>query len=319
MATVTVIGARRARQGTGEFIARWFADAGAHVVAVVGRSPDTAAEAATALRDRYGIECRSYSDPRAALDQEQPDIVAIATPYEHHRELLDLVAETGADCLCEKPLWWGDAPDRRAETERLVGEFAMRGAYLGLVTQWPQTLPAFYQLHPDARDEPFSRFEMRMCPMFPGPSMILDAVPHVVSMLQAIGGAGRAGNPVAQFADPKQRCLVLGFAWRHAGGTAKVQCSFTVLEKPPRPAAYAVNGRRVDREIELPEYRMFMKSRAERIAIEDPLKLLIREFLANAGYPDPAGARTGTPVAIDREALVEGIATLELLTRAAGA
>ena len=56
-----VVGARRVRQGTGEYVARELARRGVDVVAIVGTRPDSVAEAATNLRERHGIEARGYT------------------------------------------------------------------------------------------------------------------------------------------------------------------------------------------------------------------------------------------------------------------
>lgn len=327
MARVLVIGAMRRRQGTGEFVARSFADAGAEVAAVVGRTPASAAEAAGYLEDRYGVRARPYADAKAAVDAERPDVVAVCSPYEHHLGHLEIAAAAGADCLSEKPLVFDDRDDHRTDAERIVAAFAAAGRHLSLMTQWPRTLASFFELYPEERDRPLESLEMWLCPMFPGPRMIPDAVPHAVSLLQARTKGGRAADATAAFADESRRHLDLAFDWRAEEGWVRVRCSFTVKEEAPRPAAYALNGRRVDREIENPGYRMFLRAGDRRVEIPDPLDRQVRRFLDAAGYPDPAGPRLGKLadtaaddlLAAGRRDLVEGVAALDLLTRAARA
>lgn len=327
MARVLVIGAMRRRQGTGEFVARSFADAGADVAAVVGRTEASAAEAATHLQERYGIRARPFADVSAAVAAVRPDVVAVCSPYERHLEHLEIVAAAGADCLCEKPLLFDERDDHRADAERIVGAFAAAGRHLSLMTQWPRTLPGFFELWPGERDRPLESLEMWLCPMFPGPRMVPDAVPHAVSLLQARTRRGRAAAAQAVFADESRRQLELSFEWRAEEGTVRVRCRYEVMEEGPRPAAYALNGRRVDREIENPDYRMFLRAGDRRVAIPDPLDRQVRRFLDAAGYPDPAGPRVGRLpagaaddlVSAGRGDLVEGVAALDLLTRAARA
>ena len=86
---VHVIGARRKRQGIGGYVAREFAKAGAEVVAVVGSTAETAREAAAGLVG-HGIVAAPWQDLAAALEAEDPDIVAICSPFRLHRKHLEL-------------------------------------------------------------------------------------------------------------------------------------------------------------------------------------------------------------------------------------
>ena len=284
-------------------MARWFADAGATVCAVVGTSPETSAEAAGALKERYGIDCGAYSCVPTALAAETPDIVAVCSPFEHHRTHLELVSEAGIHCLCEKPLWWDEHPGRVAETERLAQSFARQGRLLTTITQWPFTLPAFFELHPAIRDAPVKSFAMELAPSRPGPAMVLDAAPHLLSMLVALAGDGTISSPSAHWRG--DRNLTLKFTWDVGTSTPPVAASFelTTCERPPRPAGYAVNGHRARREILLPQYDMIFTDAGRQIRVEDPLKLLVADFLLQV----ERNARPPTAT------LVSGIQALELL------
>ncbi len=73
--------------------------AGVEVVALCGRTP----EAAQAMAHKLGI-AEVRLDWRAALQDLQPDIVAIATPGHLHEEMVLAAAKLGCHILCEKPL-----------------------------------------------------------------------------------------------------------------------------------------------------------------------------------------------------------------------
>ena len=168
-----VIGARRHRQGIGEFVARWLAAAGADICGVVGTSRNSAAIACDNLQDLPGQRL-GYSSLEEALQAEQPDFVAICSPYQFHEEQLQTVAAADCHCLCEKPLWWtSPAPDPQ-RTEQLVQAFAARKKLLSTITQWPYTLPAFARLYPDLQGEPIESFSMHLSPISQGPEMVLD-------------------------------------------------------------------------------------------------------------------------------------------------
>ncbi len=306
MARVMIIGARRRRQGIGEFLAQAFAAAGADVAAIVGTSPETVGQAQARLRERYGIRCAAYTSVVAALEREAPDIVAICSPYDVHHDQLQAVQQAGAHCLCDKPLWWGATQDRVAATMRIVDGFIARRRYLALATQWPYTLPAFFSLYPQAKSQPVADFEMMLSPIRPGLNMILDAAPHPLSMLQELVGYGAVSAPRLRFLDPDQRDqrrLELDFEYWHGTGTTAVHFKTAVCAEAPRPASYAINGYRVEREIALPEYQVSFAGDGRRLRVEDPLQLLVADFLD----------KVKTNCAVDRRALIDSIGALEVL------
>ncbi|MFQ5937562.1 MAG: Gfo/Idh/MocA family oxidoreductase, partial [Acidiferrobacterales bacterium] len=137
---MAIVGARRRRQGTGEYIAREFARCGCDIRAIVGTTEQSIELARAALRQRYGIHCRGFTSLAALLDAASIDIVAICSPSYAHRAQLDVAAEAGCHVFCEKPLWWDDAltshtaaaDDVRRHAERLLRRFVQQHRYLGL-------------------------------------------------------------------------------------------------------------------------------------------------------------------------------------------
>ena len=309
MARVIVIGARRRRQGVGEFLAQAFSGAGADVCAVVGTSPETAALAQTQLRERHGIRCTAYSSVETALRSENPDIVAICSPFEVHYEQLQAVQRAGAHCLCEKPLWWGESGDRIAATESIVDGFAAQNRYLALVTQWPYTLPAFYRIYPEQENRPVASFHMRLSPTRAGLNMVLDSVPHLISMLRHLLGYGTIATVRARFPGSGESRLELDFEYRHDAGSTGVRFEASVCVDPPRPASYAINGLRVERRIALPQYRTSFVGPNRQVEVQDPLTLLAVDYLN----------KVQTRRATDRRGLIESIAALEVLYASASA
>ena len=302
MAKALIIGARCRRQGIGEYVARSLSRAGAGVRAIVGTTAETAGEAREALR-RYGIECSAYTSVEAALQHERPDVVAICSPYAVHYENLEAVLESGAHCLCEKPLWWAKDANRKAATARIVDGFIEAGRYLAMITQWPYTLPAFYDLYPRVERQPVERFAMELSPIAPGRGMILDAAPHLLSMLQSLVGLGEIRAPRLRFRDRTQRELEVDFDYHHTAGAASVAFRASVCVGRPRPACYVINGFRVDRGGKLPEYEIYFSGGGRRVRLEDPLELLVKDFLEKV----EAGATA------DRGALIHSITALEEL------
>jgi len=303
MTKVIIVGARRRRQGIGEFLASAFSVTGAEVTAVVGTTPETAGLAQANLLAHHGIKCAAYSSLATALEKEAPDIVAICTPFESHLEQLKLVLAAGAHCLCEKPLIWGMGSRNIPETTQIIEGFIHNKRYLSLVTQWPYTLTSFYEIYPGLKNQPVSDFEMTLSPIRPGPDMVLDAAPHIISMLQALVGDGLIQNVSHSFADNENQ-LTLDFDYRQtSGGMTTVKFITTVCEDIPRPASYSINGHGLFREIELPDYKIWFKGNNKRVPASDPLNLLAADFLEKIKNKSPA----------DHQALITSIRGLDVL------
>ena len=303
---VAIVGARRRRQGIGEFVARSFHEAGAEVVAIVGTTTETVETARTQLREAYGIDANPYFSIHRMLDFERVDVVALCTPFRFHREQLDVLAPFSPHCLCEKPLWWGPTQDLEEETERLLDPFVAAGKTFGLITQWPCTIRGFYEMFPELRGERLDTFEMLLSPISGGTRMVLDSMPHVLSMLTELAGPGRIDEIQGGFSGQKNENLAMSFSYHYRGGRARVAIRFSRKDEPPRPAAYAINGFGVSREIRLPEYSMCLVAGDRSVAIEDPLLDLVKEFLARVERGD----------ATDRDGIVADLCNLQVLTRA---
>lgn len=311
---VAVVGARRVRNGTGTWVARGLARAGCEVVAVVGTSDATAAQAAAELHARDGLRAAPYADTRAMLASEAPDVVAVCSPTPAHERDLELVLAHGAHCLCEKPLVWPADVERvpdaslEARARALAEGFAARGRLLALNTQWPWTLPAFAALHPSVDVHAARRFAMWMCPALPGPGMVPDSLPHVLSMLRALRGPGAIAGPRARWRSSARDALELRFTYAPEGPPVEVDVVLEVQAAQPRPAGYAIDGQRVDRRVDLPAYRMSLADGTRRAPLPDPLDARLRDFVRDV--------RRGAPTGVD--ALVQDTAHLRTLARATG-
>ena len=109
-------------------------DAGVEVVALCGRTPEPTRQRAAQL----GI-ADVRLDWRAALDELEPDIVAIATPAAPHREMAGYAAGRGCHIVCDKPLATNTA-DARAMLAAVEGAgvkhgYAATGRYAPAILQ----------------------------------------------------------------------------------------------------------------------------------------------------------------------------------------
>lgn len=320
-----VVGARRVRQGTGEYVARELARRGVDVVAIVGTRPESVAEAAANLRERHGIDPRGYTSLDELLAAEDVDLVAVCSPIAAHPDQVRAALAAGCHVLCEKPLLWLAGSERdpagaarnAGAAAALCAESRAAGRLLSLNTQWPFTLPAFDELHPGVRDQPLERFEMHLGPTRLGADAVLDSGSHPLSMLWALAGPGSLSqlevetlpSPHDPGADPADAVMALRFRYEHRAGTAAVCLRLKRCPSPPRPAGYAVNGASVERRIELPEYRISLVGGDETALVGDPLADAVEDFLDRA--------RAGEPTRTDE--IVAHASQLHQLVRAAQA
>lgn len=290
---VAIIGARRKRQGTGEYIAREFARCGCDVRAIVGTTEATIELARRALHQRYGIDCVGFTSLAALLQSEPVDIVAVCSPAEAHLPQLEMAVQAGCHVFSEKPLWWSDqltrcenpAREVREPTQRLLEQFLKQRRYLALNTQWPFTLEAFRQLHPQARigDGLIERFSMWLSPTSSGLNMVVDSAPHLLSMLQALAGPGVLEQVHVRYHNIPElgtrSGLELNCVYTHKRGTAQVQFKLARCPQPPRPAGYSVNGFGVQRHVDLPGYLLSFVSNGNTVPVRDPLAAAVEGFV----------------------------------------
>ncbi len=304
---VLIVGARRRKQGLGEFIAQYFHEQGAEICGIVGTSSHSVEEAAQHLHLQYGISTQGYTDLATAIRQTHPTVVVIASPTGVHRQHLETVAAFGISCLCEKPLFWeGGTTCEPEAVERLVDRFCGEGQLLQLVTQWPETLDEYYSLYPEMKDQPVERFGMLLGPASSGINMAIDALPHVLSMVHCLTGVGEVHKVEATHKSHDH--LNITFDYWHAQGRLEVAVDLIQSPKSPRPAGYAINGHEVRRSIQLPEYQMmFTDESGNQIAVEDPLRKLVRRTLADLENGKPTDKKQLIASMIDLKILVENL------------
>ena len=293
------------RQGLGPFVARELRAAGARIDCVLGTSAVTAEAARRELAQEHEIEARSYADLQQMLSRESLDALAILSPAETHEAYLERAVEAGLHVLCEKPLVWGGTGlARRAES--LLGRFSERGLLLWENCQWPYTLPAFRELHPGLPAESPKRFEMRLSPISSGVQMIGDAMPHALSMLQALVPrvAGRIEAPRFEASDS---CLRASFGYRAGDTLIEVSVELVRSDENPRPAAYAIDGCWAHRRVSLPGYEIRFRSGEREVPVRDPLEGLIRAFVRELASHSSRSPATHNAAAGDRMAMLEAL------------
>jgi predicted dehydrogenase len=276
---VGILGARRVRQGLGPFVARDLVAAGAEVPCFLVTSEAAVDAARRAIREAAGVEARGYTRLDAMLAEESLDALAILTPSETHAHYLAAVAEAGLHALCEKPLCWG-APALVAGASRCVRGFAERGLLLYENCQWPFTLPAFEALHPGSLAAPPRRFRMQMEPSSRGLQSVGDALPHPISLLQALlPGAPRVRDVAFSTRDPQAPQLTVRFRYESDAGACDAEVMLTHSESWPRRTSYSIEGRSAARRVSPEDYRLCFADAERSVPLPDPLTRLVADFV----------------------------------------
>jgi predicted dehydrogenase len=290
-----VIGARRGRQGLGEFLARFAVRHGATVPAFLGRSPQTVEEARLSLAG-HGILARGYTNVNHLLADQLLDGLIVASPAGTHLEYLDRALGMGLHVLCEKPMVWGQ-DDPVAEAERIEQAFAEQGIALWENCQWPGTLSAFRDLHPEAPAEP-ERFSMWLGPTSRGRQMLVDSMSHPLSLLQALlpGAASVLADVEFSTLDPGAGTLEVRFRVLRDDGAVLVHVELRSTPEQPRPAGYALDGFRAERRVRMDDgYALSFEDGGRSVPVPDPMERLVADFVGaiSGRTPAPGPANTG--------------------------
>jgi len=285
-----IVGARRARQGLGPFVAKWLAQSGADVVAHAGTTETSVAAATEDLARIAGVRSRGHIGVGALLAAEDLDAVAILSPPEYHGAALEVCLAAGQHVLCEKPLLLPHAT-APARALALEADFRAKGLLLWENCQWPRTLPAFRALHPRAPAAP-QRFSMGMEPASVGAAMASDALSHPLSLLQALLGAALTVRGV-QVHQADATDFRVSFAAVGPVGSAAAEVRLHHNAVQPRRAWYALDDLRAERTLRLADYTMQLRAGEREVALPDPLEQHLAHFVAaldGSAVAGPEGA-----------------------------
>jgi predicted dehydrogenase len=290
---VGIVGARRARQGLGPFVARELQAAGADVVAFACTSEDSVARAGDELRALGVANARGHVGLAALLAREELDALAILSPVEAHAGALAAALAAGLHVLCEKPFVWREVDPARVARE-LVAGFGARGLLLRENCQWPYALPAFEALHPGTTAGPPRSFAMRLSPASVGLAMLVDALPHPLSLLQALtrDQPARIVEPRFSTHDSRADALHVSFVYECAGNRTSAEIELVGRSAPPREVWLSLDGRRAHRIVRPPDYSLTFADSERQVVLPDPLTLLVGDFVRAlegrlAGAPAP--------------------------------
>jgi hypothetical protein len=299
---LAVVGARQARHGVGAWLARHLAAAGAEIAAVVGTRLATAAAAADALAEGLGHRPLPLASPDDVARLPDLDALVIASPPPTHAAWLRFAVGRGLHALCEKPIVWG-APDAATWAAAIAQRFEQRGLHLVVNAQWPYALPAFATLHPDVEFGTVADVRLRLSPPGRGPEMVPDAVPHALSLLQALAPdpSARLEGLTAAWGDEDGRTLALQGVFVAGARRISFGVDLTQGGASPRAFSLALDGRAAARRVDA-GYVMRLVDGARDVPLPDPMAALASAFLVRL--------RDGSPPRVDPSA-VPGLAHLQ--------
>ncbi|MEM7413142.1 MAG: Gfo/Idh/MocA family oxidoreductase [Myxococcota bacterium] len=301
---VGLIGARRTRQGLGPFVARDLRALGVEVPVFLATRESSIAPTQAALREIAEIEAAGFTESDAFF-AEALDAVAILSPSETHEAHLARAAEAGVSVLCEKPLVWGGTGLAERSRE-LVERFAGQGLWLYENCQWPFTLPGFEALYPGAFESPPKQFRMQLQPVSEGLQALGDALSHPISVLQrALPGPTTLRNVVFSTRSHPDVPLQVRFDYDSGAGSCAVQIDLAREDTIPRRASLAFDGREARRVVEPESYRLSFAGSERTVPLDDPLTLLIADFVRCLGSGDETERSAHARQIVQRMELLE--------------
>ncbi|MGB2928017.1 MAG: Gfo/Idh/MocA family oxidoreductase [Desulfobacterales bacterium] len=273
-----IIGAGRNKSGIGQYIGKYFQKNGATVISVLGTTEKTAFKASSILT-QYGIDAAYYTDFNRMMKRERPDAVVIASPALTHYEYLTKCVKEGVHIFCEKPFFWQDKNDININSlfENIFETAESNDLKIAMNSQWPFSLPYYEQLCGPVDSQKVDTFFTRLSPMVSGKQMILESVPHALSILYTVFSDGEIGNIRIHAYKEK---IITQFHYIFTTGYCEVMIELVRTILPPRSFSYGFNGKIIHRVLDLDIYDIFFKYSDKILKIRDPLELSVQDFIS---------------------------------------
>lgn len=272
---VAIIGARRNRNGIGEYIGKYFHKNGATITSVLGTAEKTAQHASSALW-KYGIRSTPYSDFYEMVESEKPDTAVIASPSPTHYDYLVKCIHFGLNVFCEKPFIWQETGDTPGITQTILQRANQRNVTVAMNSQWPFSVRYYEEIcGPIDRVGP-STFFISMSPLSYGKDMIPESVPHALSILYFVLGDGKIANLHLEHDEEE---ITIRFRYKSQITYCDVVIHLRRKEGQPRDFCFGFNDRVARRFLDLENYDIYFSYEGRKIKISDPLELSVQDFI----------------------------------------
>lgn len=273
---VAIIGASRNRTGIGEYIAKYFHKNGVRVVAILGTTKTTAQKASSTLK-KYGIEASSYTCFREMVRDTEPDMMVIASPSSTHYEYLIECIDLDLSIFCEKPFFWTKTGDIKKILEDILTKATKKKLTLAMNSQLPFSIEYYEGICGKINTQKTNKFSISMSPSLSGKEMITESVPHVLSILYFIFGAGEILS--LDFESMENRRITIRFKYVYQTNECVVLIKLETQEKQPRDLSFGFDDRIVTRVIDLRTYDIYLTYGNRKFKIADPLELSVKDFI----------------------------------------
>ncbi|MGD9082392.1 MAG: Gfo/Idh/MocA family oxidoreductase, partial [Desulfobacterales bacterium] len=228
--------------------------------------------------EQYGIDATYYTDFNRMMKRERPDAVVIASPALTHYEYLIKCVKEGVHIFCEKPFVWQDKNDIDIDSllENIFERAESNNLTIAMNSQWPFSLPYYEKLCGPIDYQKVDTFFIRLSPIVSGKEMIIESVPHALSILYTVFGDGEIGN--LSIEAYKER-ITTKFHYIFTTGYCEVMIELIRTILQPRSFSYGFNGKIIHRVLDLDTYDIFFKYLDQILMIKDPLELSVQDFI----------------------------------------
>jgi predicted dehydrogenase len=295
---VGVVGARN----IGKHHAKWFAQLGAEVVGIYGRSAESAEQSAAALRDLFGFTGKAYHDWEAFVRDPEIEAVSVCSPADAHAANTVDLLKAGKHVLCEKPLvWdWEASPERMLEDgRRMLRAAADAGRVLAVNAQYPAGVPALLDLYRKHRgrapafDTMAVLMETKGAPRSPHGSaeVWVDLGPHPFALLEALVPGGRVEEATERLTGEGHE-VIYEFRWIAPEHQPRVRFELRRIKDAAPARRFGVDGFLVDYEgrNQDGEFVAVLKHGEAEWTGEDFMRASLRRFMDAARSEDVAQA-----------------------------
>ena len=273
---VSIIGAGRNNNGIGEYIAKYFHKNKATVISVLGTTKKTARNASTRLK-RYGIQASAYIDFYHMIEEERPDSVVIASPLPTHFEYLMKSIDANLNIFCEKPFIWNNN-DQQKPMNYIFQKAEDRNLKIAMNSQWPFSISDYETICGPIDKKKTDTFFIHLSPMVAGKAMILDSVPHALSILFSALGEGKITKTDIKSYENK---LMIRFIYDTNSNNCEVLINLERKEQQPRNFKFGFNDKIVNRILDLKDYDIYFRYLDKTLRVADPLELSVRDFISS--------------------------------------
>ena len=309
---VAIIGA----SGIGQHHARWYHLAGCTVVSFAGTSAESCARTSERLREYFGFDGRAYVDVAEMLKTEEPEIVAVTSPYRMHYEHVIQALDAGAHVVCEKPMYWDeerDLDDILVRSREMADKAEATGRLLGVSAQYPAVVPSYKAFYEQIRGPlgPVEKISMEMeVKGRKGPKRFeeiwIDVGPHPLSLVAGFLPEGRIDFGSAR-CRIEERSNEAGFQYVGNGSSCEVEINLRDIDEGSPIRRFGVNDFLVDWGGYADDdgvYRALLKHGGEEYHCNDFLHIFIEEFAKAARGENGKVVVSGRDGVLNQEYLV---------------